>query len=60
MLRDQTFRKIASKAKPNPRVLRELNIREAIRSGQLSAEDAVNLLTRNLPVEQLKQSIRTC
>jgi hypothetical protein len=59
MLRDQTFRKIASERKPDPRVLRELNIREAIRSGQLSSEDAASVLIRNLPVEQLQQPIRT-
>jgi hypothetical protein len=51
MLRDRAFRKIASKEKPDPEVLRELNIREAIRSGQLSSEDAASVLARTLPVE---------
>lgn len=51
MLRDRAFRKIASKDKPDPEVLRELNIREAIRSGQLSSEDAASVLARTLPVE---------
>jgi hypothetical protein len=44
MLRDRAFRKIASKEKPDPEVLREFNIREAIRSGQLSSEDAASVL----------------
>jgi hypothetical protein len=43
-LRDETFRRIATKPKPELGVLRELNIREAIRSGHLSSEDAANLL----------------
>lgn len=51
MLRDRAFRKIASKDKPDLEVLRELNIREAIRSGQLSSEDAASVLTRILPVD---------
>jgi hypothetical protein len=42
---------IASKDKPDPGVLRELNIREAIRSGQLLSEDAASVLARTLPVE---------
>jgi hypothetical protein len=49
MLRDRPFRKIAGKEKPDPEVLRELNIREAIRSGQLSSEDAASVLARTLP-----------
>jgi hypothetical protein len=53
MLRDQAFRKIASERESDPRVLRELNIREAIRSGQLSSEDAASVFIRNLPVSPM-------
>jgi hypothetical protein len=56
MLRDHAFRQDASKPEPNPEVLREHNIREAIRSGQLSSEDIARVLTRDLPGEQLRQS----
>jgi hypothetical protein len=56
MLRDRAFRKIASEGNAVPEVLRELNIREAIRSGQLSSEDAAIVLVGDLPVEQLQQS----
>jgi hypothetical protein len=52
MLRDQRFGKIASERETDPRVLRELNIREAIRSGQLTSEDAASVLIGNLPVER--------
>jgi hypothetical protein len=45
-LRDQMFRRVATKPRPDPCVLRELNIREAIRSGQLSSGDTANLLSR--------------
>jgi hypothetical protein len=44
MLRDRTFRWIATKPNPDARVLRELNIREAIRTGQLTSRDATSLL----------------
>ena len=56
VLRDQRFGKIASEPKADPGVLRELNIREAIRSGQLSSKDAANVLTGILPAERLQQS----
>jgi hypothetical protein len=56
ILRDQRFGKIASERKADPGVLRELNIREAIRRGQLSSEDAAIVLIGDLPVEQLQQS----
>lgn len=46
ILRDQRFEKIASKPRPNPQILRELNIREAIRSGQLSSGDAASVLAK--------------
>jgi hypothetical protein len=58
MLRDRAFRKIASEGNAAPGVLRELNIREAIRSGQLSSEGAAIVLVGDLPVEQLQQSQR--
>jgi hypothetical protein len=56
VLRDQRFGKIASEPKADPGVLRELNIREAIRSGQLSSRDAAIVLIKDLPAEQFQQS----
>jgi hypothetical protein len=56
MLRDQRFGKIASDQKTDRGILRELNIHEAIRSGQLSSEDAAIVLSWDLPVDQLQQS----
>ena len=55
VLRDQRFGKIASEPKADPGVLRELNIREAIRSGQLSSRDAAIVLIKDLPAEQFQQ-----
>jgi hypothetical protein len=59
MLRDRAFRKIASKGNADLEVLRELNIREAIRSGQLSSEGAASVLARKVPIGQPKPSMQT-
>jgi hypothetical protein len=49
ILRDHTFKRIAFESNPDARVLRELNIREAIRTGQLTSHDAANLLNNEPP-----------
>ena len=57
MLRDHTFNRIAIDSNRDARVLRDLNIREAIRSGQLTSRDAASLLDKE-PLE-LTPSKRT-
>lgn len=59
ILRDQTFRTLAGQGKPDPQVLRELSIREAIRTGQLSSEDAATVLVGDPPAGQSQKPLRT-